>query len=215
MNGRFEAYDRGDRGVVAAWPTNDDLTLVIAGWPYAEFDANKHGHRREITWRRSNGRRPSRIAFAPQSVKSVSSAPPCRTSSASRSAQAGRWSATRATTKTSSRHKGSATRSAMPSSAHRAWTNRGQGRVRLMPPWRRINRRRDQHVGPIFEFTCQFAMMAPPPPEMQQLFGAVHGNREAMDGFVKVVAGVLSPAEFFSPDNVGRILAAAASATTR
>ncbi len=74
---------------------------------------------------------------------------------------------------------------------------------------------RDQHVGPMFEFTCQFAMMAPPPPEMQQLFGAVHGNREAMDGFAKVVAGVLSPAVFFSPENVGRIFAAAAGATTR
>ena len=52
------------------------------------------------------------------------------------------------------------------------------------------------------------AEMAPPPPEMQQLFGAVHGNREAMDGFVKVVAGVLSPAEFFSTENVSRIFAA-------
>ena len=40
MNGRFEAYDRGER-VWAAWPTNDDLTLVIVCWPYAEFEANK------------------------------------------------------------------------------------------------------------------------------------------------------------------------------
>jgi hypothetical protein len=43
---------------------------------------------------------------------------------------------------------------------------------------------------------------------MQQLLGAVHGNREAMDGFVKVMAGVISPAEFFSPDNIERILGA-------
>ena len=40
MNNRFEAYDRGDR-MWAAWPTNDDLTLVIVSWPYAEFEANK------------------------------------------------------------------------------------------------------------------------------------------------------------------------------
>jgi 2-polyprenyl-6-methoxyphenol hydroxylase-like FAD-dependent oxidoreductase len=26
---------------MAAFPTNDDLTVVIAGWPYAEFEANK------------------------------------------------------------------------------------------------------------------------------------------------------------------------------
>ena len=40
MNGRFEAYIRPDRAF-AAWPTNDDLTLVIGGWPFAEFEANK------------------------------------------------------------------------------------------------------------------------------------------------------------------------------
>ena len=51
--------------------------------------------------------------------------------------------------------------------------------------------------------------LEPPPPEMQQLLGAVHGNQEAMDGFARVNAGVTSPAEFFSDDNVGRIFAAA------
>jgi 2-polyprenyl-6-methoxyphenol hydroxylase-like FAD-dependent oxidoreductase len=40
MNGRFEVYVRPDRGF-AAWPTNDDLTLVVGGWPFPEFDANK------------------------------------------------------------------------------------------------------------------------------------------------------------------------------
>ena len=40
MNGGFEAYDRGDRGW-AAWPTNDELTLVIVGWPYAQFEENR------------------------------------------------------------------------------------------------------------------------------------------------------------------------------
>jgi hypothetical protein len=40
MDGRFEAYIRPDRAF-AAWPTNDDLTLVVGGWPFAEFEANK------------------------------------------------------------------------------------------------------------------------------------------------------------------------------
>jgi len=40
MDGRFEAYIRPDRAF-AAWSTNDDLTLVIGGWPFAEFEANK------------------------------------------------------------------------------------------------------------------------------------------------------------------------------
>jgi 2-polyprenyl-6-methoxyphenol hydroxylase-like FAD-dependent oxidoreductase len=41
MDGRFETYIRPDRGF-AAWPTHDDLTLVIGGWPYAELEANRN-----------------------------------------------------------------------------------------------------------------------------------------------------------------------------
>ena len=70
---------------------------------------------------------------------------------------------------------------------------------------------RDAHVLPMFEFTCQLATLEPPPPEMQQLLGAVHGNQAAMDGFAEVNAGVMSPADYFSEENVGRILAAAGS----
>ena len=60
----------------------------------------------------------------------------------------------------------------------------------------------------MYEFTCQLATMEPPPPEMQQLFGAIHGNQQAMDGFVQVNAGTISPAAFFSPDNLSRIMTA-------
>ncbi len=69
--------------------------------------------------------------------------------------------------------------------------------------------RRDQHVLPIYEFTCDFAKMEPPSPKMQQLLGAVHGNQEAMDGFARVFSGETSPAEFFSEANVQRIFATA------
>jgi 2-polyprenyl-6-methoxyphenol hydroxylase-like FAD-dependent oxidoreductase len=40
MEGRFEPWIRFDRGF-AAWPTHDELTLVIGGWPYAEHEANR------------------------------------------------------------------------------------------------------------------------------------------------------------------------------
>ena len=40
MNGRFETYIRPNRGCAAA-ETHDGLTLVIGGWPIAEFEANK------------------------------------------------------------------------------------------------------------------------------------------------------------------------------
>jgi hypothetical protein len=56
---------------------------------------------------------------------------------------------------------------------------------------------RDERVGPMYEFTCQFASFTPPTPEMQQLFAAMAGDQAAMDGFVRVVAGLTSPVEFF------------------
>jgi hypothetical protein len=33
----------------------------------------------------------------------------------------------------------------------------------------------------------------------------MHGNPDAMDGFARLNAGVISPTEFFSDENVGRI----------
>ena len=70
-------------------------------------------------------------------------------------------------------------------------------------------RARDAQVLPMYDFTTQLATLAPPPPEMQQLLGAVHGNSDAMDDFVSVTAGTVSPAEFFDPQNIGRIMGAA------
>lgn len=68
---------------------------------------------------------------------------------------------------------------------------------------------RDTDVLPIYDFTTQLATMAPPPEDMQRLLGAVHGNQEAMDAFVSVTAGTVSPLEFFNPEHIGRIMTAA------
>jgi 2-polyprenyl-6-methoxyphenol hydroxylase-like FAD-dependent oxidoreductase len=70
-------------------------------------------------------------------------------------------------------------------------------------------RARDEEALPIYEFTNDFAKIEPPPPEMQQLIGAMQGNQEAMDGFVSVMAGTLPAPEFFAPENVGPIMAQA------
>lgn len=72
------------------------------------------------------------------------------------------------------------------------------------------HRTRDTHAMPIYEFTTQLATLESPPPEMQQLLGAVHGNREAMDDFVSVTAGTVSPIEFFAPEHIGQIMSVVA-----
>jgi hypothetical protein len=65
----------------------------------------------------------------------------------------------------------------------------------------------------MYEFTTQMATLEAPPPEMQQLLAAVHGNQTAMDDFVSVIAGTVSPVEFFDPHHIGQIMAAAADRT--
>lgn len=71
---------------------------------------------------------------------------------------------------------------------------------------------RDEEARPVYEFTDEFAQLQPPPPEMQQLLGAMRGNQAAMDGFVSVQANTITAPEFFAPENVGRIMAEAGSA---
>ena len=65
---------------------------------------------------------------------------------------------------------------------------------------------RDGQALPIYEFTCQLATLEPPPLELAKLLGAMRGNQDAIDGFAKLNAGVMSPVEFFSDENVGRIV---------
>ena len=77
---------------------------------------------------------------------------------------------------------------------HRARTRRSRGARSFDDAMGEYQRTRDEHVLPMYEFTCQLATLEPPPPEMQQLFGAIHGNQKAMDGFVQMNAGTISPA---------------------
>ena len=88
------------------------------------------------------------------------------------------------------------------------WPNGTRSRLRRNPLGGEGLPDRDTKVLPMYEFTSRLATLEPPPPEMQQLFGAIHGNQKAMDGFAKVNAGTVSPAEFFSPENIGAIMAA-------
>jgi hypothetical protein len=70
-------------------------------------------------------------------------------------------------------------------------------------------RTRDEAAMPLDGFTTEFATLEPPPAEMQQLFGALQGNQPAMDRFIGVIAGTVTPAEFFHPDHIGEIFAEA------
>jgi 2-polyprenyl-6-methoxyphenol hydroxylase-like FAD-dependent oxidoreductase len=68
-------------------------------------------------------------------------------------------------------------------------------------PWEsalaRLERTRDEEVTPMYEFTCQLATLEPPPPAMQQLFAAVHGNQPETNRFFGTLAGTVPLREFF------------------
>ena len=67
-------------------------------------------------------------------------------------------------------------------------------------------RRRNEHVLPMYEFTCQLASFEPPSPEMQQLFAALCGNQVETNRFLGTVVGTVPILEFFSPQNMERIV---------
>jgi 2-polyprenyl-6-methoxyphenol hydroxylase-like FAD-dependent oxidoreductase len=207
MAGRFEAYDRQGRAW-AAWPTHDDLTLVIMSWPFAEFEANRDDI--EGNFLRGLERAPAfaeRVRGAKREERFVGTAVP----GYFRKPFGDGW----ALVGDAGYHKDFITAQGI-SDAFRdaelcasAVDQALAGNRSLHETMTVYQAARDRQVLPMYEFTCDFAMLAPPPPEKQQLLGAVHGNREAMDGFARVISGVTSPAEFFSEENVGRIFARA------
>ena len=207
MDGRFEAYDRGERSW-AAWPTNDDLTLVIVGWPIAEFEANKTDIERH--YMEALGRAPAfeeRVRAGKREERFVGTAVP----NYFRKPFGPGW----ALVGDAGYNKDFITAQGISDAFRDAelcaaalHENFAAGRS-FHDAMGAYQSARDEHVLPMYEFTCEFASYTPPSPEKRRLLAAIHGNQEAMDGFVRVVAGVTSPAAFFSEENVGRILGAA------
>jgi 2-polyprenyl-6-methoxyphenol hydroxylase-like FAD-dependent oxidoreductase len=68
---------------------------------------------------------------------------------------------------------------------------------------------RNERVRPTYEFTLQLAALEPPPPAMQQLFGALHGNQNATNAFFSAITGAISLRDFLSEANLHRIMSAA------
>jgi 2-polyprenyl-6-methoxyphenol hydroxylase-like FAD-dependent oxidoreductase len=79
------------------------------------------------------------------------------------------------------------------------------GRRPLDEAFAAYERARNEEVGAMYEFNCELAALEPPPPEMQQLFGALRGNQADTDRFFGLLAGTVPVPEFFSPENMQRI----------
>jgi len=210
MNGRFETYVRPNRGC-AAVETNDGLTMVVAGWPYEEFETNKkdvEGHYLKtldlvpaFAERLRRAKRETPFAGAP--VPNFLRKP-----------YGPGWALVgdAAYNKDPITAQGITDAFRDAESLATALDDAFTGELAVEDAMNGYQRRRDEHVLPMYEFTCQLATMAPPPLELQQLFGAISGNQEHMDSFVQMNAGTISPAQFFAPENVGRMMAGASMA---
>ena len=91
------------------------------------------------------------------------------------------------------------------------------GRRPLEEALTNYERQRNALALPLYEYDTQSATLAPRPPEMQQLLVALQGNQEQINRFFGLVEGTTSFSEFLSPENMGRIMAAAGvgAASTR
>lgn len=67
-------------------------------------------------------------------------------------------------------------------------------------------RKRNEEVTPMYHLNSELATLEPPPPEMQQLFEALRNNQSETDRFFGALAGTVPVAEFFSPENIQRIV---------
>ena len=201
IDGRFDTYIRPHRGFAVA-PTHDGLTLTVGGWPYSEFETNKKDVEGnflkmfdlapEFAERVREAKREAPFAGAP-------------VSNFFRRPFGLGW----ALVGDAGYNKDPITAQGISDAfldAERCGVALDQALSGGRPfddAMGEYQRARDEHVLPRYEFTCQLATLEPPPPEMQQMLGAIQGNQKAMDGFAQMNAGTISPAEF------GGIVAAA------
>jgi 2-polyprenyl-6-methoxyphenol hydroxylase-like FAD-dependent oxidoreductase len=196
MDGRYECYLRPHRGF-AAWPTNDDLTVVIGGWPRSELVAN----RKDI-----EGNFSATLALVPEFAARF-------------------HAATRETRFVGQSLPGFLRKPFGPgwalvgdagytkdfitafgiSDAFRdaelcatALDEAFSGTRPFEAAMADYQSERDRRSLPFYEFTAELATLEPPSPELQRVLGAVHGDQEAMDEFARVAGAVTSPADFFA-----------------
>jgi len=206
MSGRFEQYIRDGTGFAAA-PTHDGLTMVIAGWPYARFDDCKNDI--EGNYLKTIALAPAfadRLREAKREARFAGAAVP----NYFRKPYGPGW----VLVGDAGYNRDFITGQGIMDAFHDAelcavvLDRAFSGAQPFDAAMSEYHRARDARVAAMYEFTCMLATLEPPPPDMQHLFGAIHGNQRAMDAFARMNAGTISPAEFFAPENVNAMTAA-------
>jgi 2-polyprenyl-6-methoxyphenol hydroxylase-like FAD-dependent oxidoreductase len=207
----FEIHVRPHRAFGAA-PTHDGLTMVIGGWPYAEFAANKQdveGHFLKMLELVPDFA--DRLRGARREARFSGAALP----NYFRQAYGPGWTLVgdAGYLKDSITAQGISDAFRDAERCARALDEALSGTRPFDAALADYQLERDAHAREMYELTCQLARMEPPPPEMQQLLGAIQGNQEAMDGFVRINSGTMRPSDFFAPEHIARMTGAARAET--
>ena len=181
-----------------ALPTNDGLTMLLAAWPYAEFQAVKHdiqgNYLRAIQQlygaRLTGARREERVVGG-------------GVANHFRTPFGPGW----ALVGDAGYLKDPVTAQGITDAFHdaelcaAALDETLAGRRPFGDAMAGYQRCRDARVLPMYEFTTQLGSLEPPPPPLQRVLAGSVGRQAAMDRFAGVFAGTVSPAEFFAPDS--------------
>lgn len=191
-----ELYNR-DRCLIGAFPTNDDLTLVFEAFPNRDFrnhreDLEAHYFRLltkvpELLERINEGSREARFTGSTDLPGFFRKS----------------WGPGWALAGDAGYHKHPITAQGI-SDAFRdadelaAAIDAGLSGVRpLEQSLADYARRRDEGVMPMYELTCELAMLEPPSPDMQQRFAAMRDDREAISRFLGTLTGSVEISDFF------------------
>jgi 2-polyprenyl-6-methoxyphenol hydroxylase-like FAD-dependent oxidoreductase len=195
----FEAYSRPGRGW-AVCPTNDDLTLVVGGWPHAELADHRDDIEGELmrtfelapafAERIRDAKREERIAGAsvPNYFRTPYGPGWALVGDAGYSRD---FITAQGITDAFLDAEGLAAALSVDLPFDEAMAG--------------YQARRDARAMPVYQMTLGIAALQPPDEQMIQLVSAIAGNQPAMDAFARLNSGVTSPAEFFAPENVAKL----------
>ncbi len=209
MDGRFEVYLRPGRGF-AAWPTNDELTVVIGGWPRSELATNRKDI--EGNFLATLDLEPAFAARFRAATRETRFVGMSLANFLHKPFGPG-WALVGDAGYTKDFITGLGISDAFrdASLCATALDAAFSGARPFTEAMAAYQAERDLSSLPFYEFTAQLAALEPLPPELERVLDAVHGDPQEMDAFARVGGAVTSPAEFLSEENVGRLLAARSS----
>jgi flavin-dependent dehydrogenase len=193
----FAVWGRDRRGW-GAIPTNDDLTILVVGWPEDEYKANRSDVEGNVM--RSLDQAPEFAELVRSATRETRYWGVPDMAGYFRKPYGDGW----ALVGDAGYHKHPITAMGMTDAfldAERltdaldaVWSDGVSWNEALAL----YQKERDEHALPAYELTCQLASMAPPPIEMQQVLASCAQDATLADAFASMNAGTLPIPEFFA-----------------